>query len=127
YLTASETKYSVLWLGNQAQSGIQYDGSVTAPKLPVGDSPPSKDAFPGKLVSYETFDDLKSVGAVTNLFPSNVANVADGLLSLTMKDDNAILLAADLGPRAPDLAFITRVKLPPAGFTINFRRRGTDQ
>src|SRR5439155_26206044 len=39
------------------------DGKVIepkpAPKLPAGDSPPAKDAFPGTLVFYDMFDNPK--------------------------------------------------------------------
>ena len=111
------------------QCKIEGDGGAIEPqpipKLPVGDAPPAKDTFPGKLVFYDTFDDPKAstlfLGKSKNEIDHAVENGAYVVSKKTGTAGNELF--QNFGPKAPDLAFAARLRSENAGYQIAFRNR----
>jgi len=89
------------------------------PKIPAGDTPPSKDAFPGKLVYFNTFDDPKTDDMPVLHAPAP-PSVANGVFSWNAKGGSA-----SLRPIATDIALCTRIRATNSHATISYRVRGT--
>ncbi|HYH66525.1 MAG TPA: protein kinase [Urbifossiella sp.] len=107
---------------------IEWDGPTIeprpAPKLPAGDTPPATDAFPGRLVFHDTFNDPKTGTVFQGTRAgqrSVVENGAYRVETATAKANTAV--TATFGPTAPDVAFVTRTKVENGSNQIVFRVR----
>jgi serine/threonine protein kinase len=95
-------------------------------RLTVGDSLPAKDAFPGKLVFFDAFDDAKT----TTLFQGEQQGarmaVEKGAYILELQDSKSgTSHTEDVGPTATDMAFAARIKAENTSTIVSFRNRNT--
>ena len=107
---------------------VQWDGKAIAPapKLPLGDTPPAKDAFPGSLVFYDTFDDPKLTLSTIGDGPVRTV-IRDGKYTTTIPDGKGVRRSYLTIPHEPvdssAGAFAMRVRADASTFWLNFRQR----
>ena len=98
-----------------------------APKLPAGDAPPARDAFPGRLVFYSRFNDVKDSRVFEGTRDGTRAAVEGGEYRLAATAWKAgIPLVATFGLPTPDVAFVARTKVDAGMTQFAFRVRTND-
>ncbi len=100
---------------------------VVVPSDPIGNPPPAKDAFPGKLVFYNVFDDPKLSLSTTGDGPPRTV-IRDGKHTTTIPDGKGIRRTYLTIPQepvdsSPAGAFAMRVRAEAGTFWLNFRQR----
>lgn len=101
---------------------------LAGPRFPAGDAAPAKDAFPGRLVMYDTFDDAKTSEAFQGLRDGVEFKIEGGAHTGTWAGGKANQwLASVYAPPVVDVAFLTRLRAENAGLGVSFRMRTSGQ
>jgi uncharacterized protein YkwD len=95
---------------------------------PRPDAPPAKDAYPGELLAYDTFDDPKAA-LPPGLDPAGRRTyLKDGLFVCEDPDAEVVGPAAvRFGPATPAVTVAARVRATAQGWSVTFRKRGGDR
>ncbi len=98
------------------------------PQLPAGDTPPAKDAFPGRLTFFNAYDTAVGADIYIGSWDGVDYAVDRGLYRLSTGKANANKsLFASLAPPARDMAFATRVRSENAVIQMAFRIQSDEE